>query len=148
MWEFSAPKIRIYCLKFLSLNFLPSCSHDACGFCFLFVFVSCFTYLALDLLGFLLFPLPPFAFPRFSHRIIWCACRNAYCSCCSLSYILNIICVQIEYKQSKRKGENKSVDITHNTQPGVTGYRLTTALSPFLIERMFVFEYSTNLVGS
>ena len=68
-----------------------------------FVSVLCFTYLDLLFLGFLLLLLPPFGFPRLSHRIIWGECGNVYCSSCSLSYIsLNIICIQ-----SKRKGKNQ-----------------------------------------
>ena len=49
-------------------------------------------------------------------------------------HIINIVCIQTEVseeKQSKRKGENNSVDLTVHTihRNGETEYRLITALA-------------------
>ena len=75
------------------------------------VLCFCFVFYLFRSRSRMFFALPPSPIESYSVNL---GMYN-YCSCCLLPYILNIICIQIEYKQSKRKGKNKSVALTHNT---------------------------------
>ena len=65
-------------------------------------------------------------------------------------HIINIICIQTEEKQSKRKVKNKSVDLTHDTPPrlssynGETEYRLITNLYTSAVLSVVINLLHTN----
>ena len=100
----------MYCLKFLDLQILSSCSYDGCGY---FLFNVLLIYVLLYFL-LLLIPSPVWVPPTFLIESFGVNVRMYIVAAAHFHILLNI-CTQTEYKQSKRKGENKSVDLTHNT---------------------------------